>query len=307
MRPRMDFVHRGPGGRYDFRINDRGFRNDRNITYDRPQNVVRILSLGDSHTLGFEVNQDQTYSYICEQLLIDQGLDAEVINAGLSGFGTSEEMVMLENEGIKYQPDYVVLGFFANDFEDNIRSGLYRLLDDSLVVGRRIYIPGVQIQNKIYAWWVFRFLGENSYLYSLAFNTVWDYFKERSAESGRKGVAQESAIPTEQVGEYEHRLALKLLQRIKSFCSDQGIKLVILDIPAWSIKERALGPSIPDPLLTQVRANCDTLFSTRDMLQELKLMRYAHVPYGQRHISPETHAMLGEKIARYVLAGRDLR
>ena len=44
---------------------------------EKRPDIVRILSLGDSHTLGFEVNQDQTYSAVCEQFLNGEGLKAE--------------------------------------------------------------------------------------------------------------------------------------------------------------------------------------------------------------------------------------
>ena len=51
---------------------------------------------------------------------------AEAINAGVSGFGTAEALAFLENEG-HYRPDVVVLGFYANDFEDNLKAGLFAL------------------------------------------------------------------------------------------------------------------------------------------------------------------------------------
>ena len=53
-----------------------------------------------------------------------------------------------KNEGFKYHPDVVVLGFFANDFEDNLKAGLFELDDQSrLVELKHEHIPGVRIQN----------------------------------------------------------------------------------------------------------------------------------------------------------------
>ena len=109
-------------------------RNNSNIEYKKEPNVIRILSLGDSHTQGYEVNQKQTFSYVAEQLLNKKGFNSTVINAGVSGFGTAEELIFLENEGYKYSPDVVVIGFYANDFEDNIKSGFFSLENDSLVI-----------------------------------------------------------------------------------------------------------------------------------------------------------------------------
>jgi len=80
-----------------------------------------------------------------------QGYEAEVINAGVSGFITAEKLVFLENEGIKYKPDVVVLGFFANDYEDNIRACIFELKENGeLMIRKKEYIPGVRIHNIIY-------------------------------------------------------------------------------------------------------------------------------------------------------------
>ena len=59
--------------------------------------------------------------------------------------------MFLEEEGFKYHPDVVVLGFFANDFEDNLKAGLFELDGQGrLVKLKHQHIPGVRIQNFIY-------------------------------------------------------------------------------------------------------------------------------------------------------------
>jgi lysophospholipase L1-like esterase len=92
--------------------NSRGFRNTREFDYGKPANTLRVLSVGDSHTQGYEVRQEFTFSAVLERFLSHRGKKAEVINTGVSGFSNAEELVFLENEGIKYNPDVVVLGFF---------------------------------------------------------------------------------------------------------------------------------------------------------------------------------------------------
>src|SRR5690606_23412702 len=145
-----------------------------------------------------EVRQQATYSAVLERALTARGIKAEVLNAGVSGFSTAEALVYLENEGWRYSPDVVVLGFFANDFEDNVKADLFRLAaDGSLVVNRLEHIPGVRIQNLIYAVPFVRWLGENSYLYSLAFNTTWSVFKTRLTEQARE--RSDSAVVSDNV------------------------------------------------------------------------------------------------------------
>jgi hypothetical protein len=80
---------------------------------EKPSGVFRVIALGDSTTEGFEVAQNDTYTAVLERYLKKYGVNAEVFNTRTSGFGTAEELLYLENEGIKYNPDAVVLGFFG--------------------------------------------------------------------------------------------------------------------------------------------------------------------------------------------------
>ena len=94
------------------------------------------------------MRQDSTFSAVLERYLNNNKIRAEVINAGVSRFGTAEELVFLEEEGFKYHPDVVVLGFFANDFEDNLKAGLFELDGQGCLVKlKHQHIPGVRIQK----------------------------------------------------------------------------------------------------------------------------------------------------------------
>ncbi len=176
--PDKVFWHTSADGSWRFETNAQGFRNREDFEYEKDEGVIRVLALGDSHTQGYEVRQDFTYSAVIEKFLRAHGFEAQVLNSGVSGFSTAEELVFLENEGIRYEPDFVVLGFFANDFEDNLKAGLFRLHEDgTLSVEKTEHVPGVGIQKLIDALPMMQWLGENSYFYSLLFNTVWEYFK----------------------------------------------------------------------------------------------------------------------------------
>jgi hypothetical protein len=304
IRPNMSFTHTSADGTFHFRTNNRGFRNDSDIEYVKEPGEVRVLSLGDSHTQGYEVNQDQTFSAVAERELRAQGIQATVMNAGVSGFSTIEELIFLENEGYKYHPDYVVLGFYANDFLDNVRTQLMAVRADSLVVLHHEYTPGVSVQDRLYPYRVFRFLGEHSYLYALVFNAVWDHFKHRSIAAARRpgGGAQpsdESAVAGGPLAETDYDLMAKVVERMHAFCRSHGTKLIIVDIPQLHTVS-----SIPPVLLPKLRTNSDTLYYVGDMGSEYGKLSTIHVPHGQRHISAETHALLGHKIAEYIRRDR---
>jgi len=105
------------------KINSEGLR-DYEHQKDKDPNTFRILVLGDSFTFGVGVNLEDSYSKVLESML-NQSYDSggnkkkyEVINAGIEGFGTGQEYIYLEELGIRYKPDLVIVGLFSNDIND---------------------------------------------------------------------------------------------------------------------------------------------------------------------------------------------
>src|SRR5204862_1199586 len=105
IRPHSDFWHTSVDGSWEFITNGKGLRDTRELGYQKPDGTLRVLAIGDSHTQGYEVRQSATFSAVAERYLAQHGVRAEVLNAGVSGFSTAEELAYLENEGYKYQPD----------------------------------------------------------------------------------------------------------------------------------------------------------------------------------------------------------
>jgi hypothetical protein len=162
--PDHSYKHTSFDGKWEFKINSQGFRDIRDFKYEKPKEVLRVLVLGDSFTIGYEVRQNQTYSAVLEAYLKRKGIQAEVINAGMSGNSNAEELIFYEQEGVRYQPDIIILGFYHNDLEDNLRSNLYSLKEGQLLVKNKTYLPGIKIGNFLNRFSLYRFLNENSYL-----------------------------------------------------------------------------------------------------------------------------------------------
>lgn len=302
IRPNSDFWHTSVDGHWEFRINSAGFRNERGFVRPKPPGKFRVLCLGDSHTQGYEVNQDKTYSSVIEQELRKSGLDAEVINAGVSGFGTAEELVFLENEGITYGPDVVVLGFFANDYEDNLKAGLFKLNPEGkMEVARHEHVPGVNIQDRLYAIPGTMWLGEHSYAYALAFNAVWDFYKARLTAKSRAQVVEESAVSgKEAASEVEAKLAGALLRRMAEFCRLHAIKFVILDLPKLDSRDQ-VASSLEPAQLAQAKSMADWVLTTQHLCDQEPARTAWHVPHGQRHISEPAHALIGASVAKKII------
>ncbi len=101
--------------RISVRINQKGLR-DRERSYERPPKTGRILVIGDSFAWGYGVEESERFSERVESLL-----GVEVINAGVSGYSTDQELLWLREEGIQYEFDLIVLVLAGNDVSDNDR------------------------------------------------------------------------------------------------------------------------------------------------------------------------------------------
>lgn len=98
--------------------NERGLR-DRPIL-PKEENEYRVLALGDSVTFGTGVDQDKTFSARLEPLLQERlHRPVRVINSGVGGYNTVQEVAYFKRDGIALQPDLVMLTYVQNDVEVN--------------------------------------------------------------------------------------------------------------------------------------------------------------------------------------------
>jgi lysophospholipase L1-like esterase len=96
--------------------NSKGLRSGREIGYQKPAGVKRVLLLGDSFTWGFGVEDHEVLTHLLQEKV---GRDFEIINGSVVGYGTDQQFLWLEREGLRYRPDLVVLAFYSgNDYEE---------------------------------------------------------------------------------------------------------------------------------------------------------------------------------------------
>ncbi|AFZ05043.1 lipolytic protein G-D-S-L family [Oscillatoria nigro-viridis PCC 7112] len=116
------------------KVNSEGLR-DREHTKAKPPNTLRVAVLGDSFTEAIHVPVEQTFWSKLERKLgnceaVKGRKNVEVINFGVQGYGTAQELIMLRKKVWDYNPDIVVLAFFiGNDVINNspkLEYDLYR-------------------------------------------------------------------------------------------------------------------------------------------------------------------------------------
>jgi len=79
----------------------------------------RVLTVGDSFTLGMQVRDDETFSALLDESL---GESIRVVNAGVPGYGTEQAIGMMQRLVPTIEADAVLLTVYTgNDLRDNAR------------------------------------------------------------------------------------------------------------------------------------------------------------------------------------------
>jgi hypothetical protein len=125
LRPGAAGLYRKEGRSY-VGINSDGLR-DREHPLTKPANTLRIALIGDSYAEALAVPLEQTFWSVMKEKLGEcdaaSGKAIEIINFGVSGYGTGQELLTLRDRVWKYSPDVVMLTVTTNnDVADNSRA-----------------------------------------------------------------------------------------------------------------------------------------------------------------------------------------
>ena len=165
--PNARYWHHTPEVTVEYRINSQGMRSDREYALAKPRGVCRVALFGDSFFMGYELDLKDTFAVQLERQLRARGRNVEVLNFSVSGFGQAEMLRTYVSYGRKFDPDVVIFEWHSTDPDDNMRSGLYRLVGDQLERGQAEYLPGIKLQDALMKSKLYRTIADNSQLYSV--------------------------------------------------------------------------------------------------------------------------------------------
>jgi lysophospholipase L1-like esterase len=304
--PNARYRHASADVDVEFRINGQGLRADRDYPYAKPPGVFRIVSLGDSYTVGYEVEHEETFAQVLERELAARGFAVEVLNAGVSGYSTAEQVLYLERELVRYEPDVVLVSFYGNDLVDNSRTGLFRLEDGVLVEAAHDYVPGGGTADFLNTNPVFNFLSERSDAFVLGKEVVTQLAKRRMVEENVTNLDQAVDAPPAGSGPSpvvaaQRRLAAALFERFYQQTRERGIPLVIQSIPTAVYRGDEMRLVELFPLAEfDVRRPGLHFLATKPLLDPEVGRTLLYYTRSHGHWTPASHRIAGEALARLI-------
>ena len=258
----------------------------------------RLLVVGDSQAYGLGCGEGDTF---CDELRRE--LDGvEVLNTGCNGYGTRDALAIVHHLGAAWQPDIVLLIFFWNDLEDNVKrpapsfdldpEGRVRRLDpydegfDPLKL-RPAMNPGPSGSSGVL---LPRFIQEGL----------------RGARYRLFGIHRRS-IRTAEAKAAAWEVTGELLGLLAQRCRELDCRLVVASLPDHNqVDPEAVIRNI-EPLNFEVQEKLfevcaelkvptvDLLPALRERFQESGISLYY---YADRHLKPAGHLVVGEQLAK---------
>jgi lysophospholipase L1-like esterase len=111
----------------------------------------RLVVLGDSFVWGFGVDDEDVFTRRLER---DARPALEVVNLGVSGYGTDQELLLWRNKGRQWRPDDVLLLVtFYTDIYDNVFTVRYNYPKPAFVLkDGRLTLVNVPVPPRAQAW-----------------------------------------------------------------------------------------------------------------------------------------------------------
>lgn len=161
LRPNLDVTFQ----RVNVRTNSCAMRDvEREVS--KPAYTYRIAALGDSFTFGWGVEQSASFVAQLEANLNELAVDSqsrptapitkvEVLNFGVPGYSTFQEVELFKTRAVEFAPDAVLLFWVENDFglpffvADQSSSGGLLSNITFVEMARRVANPGEQVEQLV--------------------------------------------------------------------------------------------------------------------------------------------------------------
>ena len=243
---------------FSYRYTRRGFSNivsynalglrGPEVAVSKTPGVPRVMLLGDSFVEGKQVADDEVLTTVMQRLAAAGGRPIEVLNAGVSGYGTAEELILWEKLGRALVPDLVLVGFYPNDVRNNEDRGFFDVRDGRVVAVKAPPLPNVRLIYDVRKWFASR-----SHVYMLFKQGIDALTHEASDDTPARGAPLEAEevfarAPSKRVA-HGWELTLALLGELRARVEARGARFAVVLLPTrfqvddalWASQTRRAG------------------------------------------------------------------
>jgi hypothetical protein len=273
-------------------LNARGYRG-RELTLPRETNRTRVVVIGDSIAFGLDVSDDETFTHLLDAR--DNGIEAG--NLAVQGYGPGQELLVLQNDALRYQPDIVVCAFcLSNDFADaQLEVSLYdgrtpkprfRLVGDRVVLDDEPLRLSFPLR-------VFQWLSDYSHVFNRISRLGGDetaaaaprHWRDRKRDAMRD---EEKAL----------RLNLELVRRMDAVCRRRGIALLVAVFPNGLSYQRM--PWVAERFIERLRDEGIDVVDMSARFRALGLRPRTTALDGIGHLNVPGHTYASEVLEREI-------
>jgi hypothetical protein len=265
LEPDAEYVNEMPEGAVSVSYSSRGWH-DIEHSQNQEEGTLRVLVLGDSFMEAYSVELEDAFHRQLGKIAANDGLELEVINFGVGGYGTLQQYLVFRELGLSVKPDLVLLGFYVgNDVRNNSLTLESKLATSSLKASSRPFLRSSneskwEITQVDYEGAVSRFeaaqaerstrigkLKQRSYLLRVILSRLGrlgdaspstESAEDRLADEQRRADAIDFAMYgvhyCDEPSEFTQAWSIteKILRRLKSDIANSGAELIVFSVPA---------------------------------------------------------------------------
>ena len=283
-------------------VNAAGFRSRTQTDLPKPPGRYRIAVLGDSVTIGMGVADDESFSARTEQLLRQRfpGKDLDVVNLGIPGYDTRQEVGLLRRHLAQLKPDLVLVGFYSNDVPD-VLEGEVTPTGTPIAAGQQRAGQVLHMDSTTPSF-ADRYLRRSRIIF-IAGRTF-----NRARGAGESGMAR-LTIETDmvqgkrspQIDRAWSRIGMQL-EALQDLARSNGFGSAIVALPP---RELVSGQFPSSPYLSQIHAVADpagvpVIDPIPAMIAKRTSKDDLYIPYDRNHPNAQGHRAIAEAIVEQV-------
>jgi lysophospholipase L1-like esterase len=281
--------------------NKYGLRGPDDMQLNKTDGKRRVLVLGDSYTWGYGVNQTELFS--APEV---HGTNDEILNFGVSGYGTDQEYLFYQRDGTKFVADEVVVALNSyNNVAHNLAPNQYGYSKPYFTLeNQQLILHTEHIRNS-----TLRSISSSLNHHS----RVWNLLREVRRVLGNllersRGIAEarEVVYRPEDVSERDRAgvdLTIAILKKLKDAASAQKADFYVIFIPYKPHIDKRVPYN--NPLVPLIAAGLTHAGITyREPYPEFLKAALAgvHLFNDSNHFGPEGHALFAKFLTHTEMA-----